>query len=392
MKRYLLLYLASISLQAAAQINSGDLITKNKYYEVVLSDIIREIRLQASLHGDEYDFMLDTGAPAFISKEMQDKYQFKYMMRGKAKDAGGKKVRTDIVLIDTIKVGPFIFTNIPTLVLDIKNSPLACYNLAGNIGSNILRHLVVQFDIRNNTVALTDNEQLLKQHLTGVKPMRINAQSDVFIPVTIDGSFTDTIHYDSGDGQLYEISKKAADVYAGKYASDIIRRGYGTLSMGIGGMAEFFQQYVFKPINMEIAGQKIKGGTICIAGNNRSRMGRELLNYGILQLNYIDSTFAFQPYTTPYVPNNFDYGFKVMPDEDAVIACCVWEGGEAAKQGMESGDEILKINDIEFATLSKCDIETALRKEHNRNVPSTTVTFRHKKQPPKTIILPKSTL
>ena len=391
MKRYSLLTIMLIPVCTLAQINSGDLITKNGYFEIPFTETKKEIRLKASLKGEESEFMLDSGAPAFISKEIQGKYKFPYLMRARTRDASGKKMRTDIVTLDTVKVGPFIFTNIPALVLDMKNSPIGCMGLSGNIGSNMLRHLIVQFNLKSSRVALTDQEGLLKQHLTSSGPMHIDGQSDASFPVKINDDLTDTIHFDSGDGQLFEISKRKAAQYAAARPADIVRKGYGTLSMGIGGVGESFQQYVFKPGSIQIGNTKITGGTIVIAGNDKSRMGRELFHYGIFQLNYKESTFAFQPYTS-YTSNNYDYGFKLIPDEDIVIASCVWENAQAGQLGMTTDDQILKINDIDFTRLSRCDMETQARNVLQQNAPSISVTFKHKKQSPKTITLQKKML
>lgn len=371
--------------------NRGDLIIKNGYFEIPFTETQKEMRLKASIKGEEFEFMLDSGAPVFISKEMQKKFQFPYIMRAKAKDASGQMIRTDIVRIDTIKFGPFIFTDIPALVLDITNSPIECFHLAGNIGSNVLRHLVVQFDLENKRIALADNPQLLKNYFSPVSRMTIDAQSNVFFPVKIDDEMSDTAHFDSGDGQLYEVSKKKAESYAAAHPADIVRKGYGTLSMGIGGLAPSFRQYVFAPGSIQLGNGKMTGGSIVIAGNDMSRMGRELLRYGILQLNYKDSTFAFKTYGS-YAANGYDYGFKMLPDDDEVVVSCVWENGQAEQAGMVEGDHVLKINDADFTKMSKCEVSNVARSILLQGAPAITVTFRHKKKEPKTVMLQKQLL
>lgn len=379
-------------LHASAQINSGRLITKNNYFEIPFTETANEIHTKATIRGDEYDFMLDTGAPAFISTELQKKYKFKTVYRGHTQDAGGNMVKMEIVVLDTIRFGPFIFTDIPAIVIDMKESTIECLHLPGNIGSNILRHLYVQFDINGKRVACADSKSLLKKPAGPAYPMRLSGQNDVYFPVKLNDSITDTIHYDSGDASLYSISKQAMNKYIAAYPADVIRDGFGTMSMGIGGAGEPFPQYVVKPQTIKAGSATIAGGAITVAGNDRSRMGRRLLNYGMLQLNYPDSTYSFDSYTSPAIPPRFDFGFHPIIDGDDLLVGTVWKNSSAERQGLQPGDHILKIDDLDFTTMSKCDRANSARNICDIDKQTIAVTFRHKKQKPQTITVEKKDL
>ena len=366
--------------------NQGNLLTKEQYWEIPFSATKKELATKAKLKGISYNFLLDTGAPLFISKELQNQFNYPVIVHSETQDAGGNLVRTDIVKIDTIQFGPFIFTDVAAIVIDTKNTPLECAHIDGNIGSNLLRHLYLQFDVHEKKIAVTDDKKLLKTAFATTFPMRINQQSDVYMPVKVNGNFADTVHFDSGDGQLYEMSKKASERYRDIYANDIIRTGNGIISIGIGGVGDFFPQYLIKPKTIKMGNVTASGGTVTIAGNDRSRVGRELLNYGILELNYPDSTYSFEPYTDAYNSLSYDYGFRSMIDnEDHVIAGCVWERSEAMEKGLRSGDLILKINETDFSNLSKCDASDALRKELLQKTYQIEITFRSGTHKPKTI-------
>ena len=381
-----------IGVNASAQMNQGKLLTKNNYLEIPFTETIKEIHTKATLKDDEYDFMLDTGAPTFISSELQEKYHFPSVYKGKTEDATGNKVKTEVVIIDTIKFGKFIFTDIPAVVIDMKVSPIECLNLPANIGSNILRQLYVQFDIADHYVALTDNKTLFKKPAPITLPMHFNVQSDVYFPVKLNNNIIDTIHFDSGDGQFYSCSKRTMDKYIAAYPDQIIRSGYGTIFMGIGGAGESFPQYVVKPQCIKVDNSLISGAALTIAGNDRSRMGRDLLNYGTLQLNYPDSSYAFEGYSSPLVTPHFDFGFHAVMDEDDIIVGCVWKNTLAEQQGLQVGDKLLKVDDLDFTKATKCEVENATRNINHVEKNTITITFRHKKQKPQTITLEKKNL
>lgn len=63
-------------INATAQMNQGKMLTKNNYFEIPFTETRTEIHTKANLKGDDLDFMLDTGAPTFISTELQEKYNF----------------------------------------------------------------------------------------------------------------------------------------------------------------------------------------------------------------------------------------------------------------------------------------------------------------------------
>lgn len=377
---------------AAAQVNVGQLLTKDKYYEVPMNGTKKEFSLKATVKGDTFNFMLDSGAPLFISKELQDRYQFRTLLRAKVKDVSGKTVRTEIVEIDTISMGPFVFAGVPAIVVEVANNPLSCHGIWGNIGSNLLRHLIVGFDAHEHKIIFTDNIALLPTKPETTHRLWIDGQSDAYFAVSINGAIEDTVHFDSGDGQLYSIAKNKAEKIMSTYPSNIARKGYGTVAMGIGGLGKPIQQCLLKPTNLAVGQHKLAGGIIAISGNNKSRMGRELLQYGTLLLNYKDSSYAFQPYSPAYSGTYYDYGFKLLPSENKVVASCVWDNSEAQQQGMVAGDEVLAVNNTDFASMSRCSQEAALREFFVQNPDSAVVTYRHKRQKPKTITVKRQTL
>lgn len=222
--------------------------------------------------------------------------------------------------------------------------------------------------------------------------MVINGQSDVFFPVTLNDNIIDTIHYDSGDAQLYNISKRTMNKYISTYPHHVIRSGYGTMFMGMGGAGNPFPQYIVRPESIQVGSTTINTGTISIAGNDKSRMGRRMLDYGLLQLNYPDSSYSFTPYPATKISTRFDFGFQSVMNGDEVTIGCVWKNTAAEKQGLHSGDRIIKVDDMDFTTMTKCEAVDAIRRVSKIEKSTVNLTFRHKKQKPQTITVERKAL
>src|SRR3569833_845651 len=95
----------------------------------------------------------------------------------------------------------------------MAESPVGCLHIAGNVCSNMFRHLFVQFNLQQQRVAFADDNALLKRDAVPTSHMFVNKQSDVYFPVTLNDSFTDSIHFDSGDGTFYSMSRDQMNKY-----------------------------------------------------------------------------------------------------------------------------------------------------------------------------------
>lgn len=357
---------ALIPIVGFAQFPSGKLVTKNKYFELPLVNIEDEILVKANLRGEEFTFMLDTGAPLFISTELQKKFNFPVLFRADLKDASGKAGETIVVSIDSITIGPFSFKDVWAIVIDFGNDAHQCHKFVGNVGSNLLSFLTLQFDLQEGKVNITDNIKLLK-HKPAVPYSQadLSGQSNFVFPITIAKNIIDTVLFDSGDGALYEISGRALNRLIEMDSSHILRRGFGATSMGSLGMPDQTNQYLVQT-NVRINNSDIQNVIANNTSASQSRIGRFLFHYGVVTLDYVKRRYAFEKYKTPVLPLRDEFGFVPILDGHKLMAGNVWENTEAAKKGMVSGCEILAINEVRFSDLSLCDIMPTLKKmRHN---------------------------
>lgn len=352
-----------------AQMNAGaKLLSKNNYYEIPYQNSDSVILTHVQLKGSSHLFMLDSGAPVFISDSLQRLYNFPVIHETTVRDATGKTEPIKIIRIDTLKLGPFVVSDLLALVLNMKSSAHQCDAFVGNFGSNAMQFLVIEFDLRKGKIALTDNPVLLQnKDTTGFHSAMLNSQSDILFPVKVNDGFTDTVQFDTGDGYLYHISEKAMVALSALYPGQVVRRGIGVTAIGSLGIPENSKQMALKANKLLIANSTIAPATLFQTSAPRSRIGRYLLNYGVLRLDYINSRYAFTSYKNPVLPGKYDFGFTPVINGRKVIAGTVWQGSEAENNGMKSGNEILAIDDFYFSTLSLCDVEPKAKDYLSKN-------------------------
>lgn len=98
-----------------------------------------------------------------------------------------------------------------------------------------------------------------------------------------------------------------------------------------------------------------------------SRIGRDLLNYGTLTIDYINRKYYFDAYSKRLKPARTNFGFTILTEPGKVTAGVVWENTPAQKNGMTSGVEIISINRKKFKHLNVCDIDTMLAEDFLEN-------------------------
>lgn len=352
----------------AQEMNQGEMVSKNVFHEIFFDNSKAGIVQFIQFKGKSCKFILDTGAPLAISKELQKSNKFPIIQTVSVKDANNNSDSINIVLVDTIQIGEMLFKNIPAVVIDFKNSPIGCQHIDGIIGSNIARFLIVQFDLRSNKVIFTDQSNKIINTSTSEKfPIHLDEQSNSFFTVNFNDKFVDTVHFDSGMGKLYDINvnkiKQLLSIIANK--EDAVFRGYGISGQGILGNAKEEMVYLINT-NFKLGSNQIENAQIGTT-QAASRIGRELLNYGTLTIDYINKQYSFKKY--PQRLNNYrpNFGFEIIIEESKVIVSVVWENTKAQKVGLVSGTEILSINGKTFQNKNSCEIEKELLQEFSKS-------------------------
>jgi hypothetical protein len=361
----------AISIDLFAQediMNKGEMISKNIYHEIPLNNTREEIVESVKLKGKSFKFIFDTGAPLAISKELQNSNKFSILQAVPLKDANNNSDTINIVLVDTIRIGEMLFKNIPAIVLDFKNSPIGCQNIDGIIGSNIARFLIVQFDLSKNKIIFTDQpSKITETTLTKKFPINLDNQSNAFFDVNFDNKIIDTVHFDSGMGKFYDMNIKKIDqlISVLDNKKNSVFKGYGVSGQGLLGNAKEEMVYLITT-NLGLGNIQIENAQIGTT-QTVSRIGRELLNYGTLTIDYISKQYSFEKYHQRLNSPKPSFGFEIITAANKVTVGVVWENTKAQKAGLISGTEILEINGKTFQNKDACEIEKELLDEFSKN-------------------------
>lgn len=347
--------------------NQGSMLSREVYHEIAYSQTREEIFENVQLKGRSLKFILDTGAPLCLSKEVQQDMKYPVLHTVPLKDAHNKTDTIHIVQVDTIRIGELLFANIPALILDFKNSPIGCQAIDGIIGSNIVRFLIVQFDIKRQRVILTDLPE--KIHLSAENqsfPLFLDPQSNAFTKIRFSETHTDSAHFDTGMGKLYDMNIQFAQSLVKNSLPSPHRyyKGYGIPGQGILGNAAP-EEMLYLHTSFSLGGHYLRDAEISTT-QTVSRIGRELFQFGILTLDYPGKKFNFHPFSMRNSSPRKNFGFDIIVEAKKVSIGIVWEGTPAEKKGLKSGMELTKINGITFSGKNACEISNQLNHEFKK--------------------------
>lgn len=118
--------------------------------------------LQVNIENKNYNFLLDTGAPNVVSKELAESLNLKVIDSVNVYDVFDKSKTTKYSRIDKIEIGTLNFMGTVAVIKDIKSMPVwSSLSIDGFIGSNLMQHAIWDFDFNQNQITITDNESKL---------------------------------------------------------------------------------------------------------------------------------------------------------------------------------------------------------------------------------------
>lgn len=133
--------------------NNGKLNRENFITQIPFTYKLGLMIVQVEIEGEQYNFMVDTGAPCVISEELEKKLGLKPILRDKVGDSQGNMQQQNFYKLPEIIFGDLKFTEIGVVAADLKKSKIiACLEVDGFIGSNLLRkgNLPIRFPSKAN--------------------------------------------------------------------------------------------------------------------------------------------------------------------------------------------------------------------------------------------------
>ncbi|WP_242205306.1 aspartyl protease family protein [Aestuariivivens insulae] len=339
---------------------TGKPTTKHYYTEIPYKNVRGKLIIPVTINNTSYRFLFDTGAPNLISSTLLKEIGNNKYKSISVRDANQNRQRMKLTTIPLLTIGEVSFKNTSALVFDeADNLVFDCFEIDGIIGSNLLRKSIVQIQPKRNLFIITNNRNKLQLNKSkGIELMLRSNQSSPYITVKIKGNKNANEHVliDTGASGLYDMCKTNYKVLEQQNVLSYYASGSGASSIGLFGTPEAQTQYQVKLPEMEIGGHLFKNVSTITSGDDNSRIGSDILKYGGMTIDFKHKRFYFNAFNTTSDATENDFGFTPTIKNNKLIVGVIWD--ETLKSKLNSGDEILKINDLDLSTLDLCDLIT----------------------------------
>ena len=346
-------------------LNVGETRSKNYFEEFDFKFIKDKIFVPVEIQGITYKFILDTGAPNIISKEINDLINPKLIKKIPVTDASGKKENLNVVALENLKLGNIAFENTATLVYDINSNPIfQCLGIDGFIGSNMLRNSILQIDLERNKIRLTDNKRNLNLNKKNSNKIKfIGSQSSPYLWIKLEGkdSGKEQVLIDTGADGLYDISKKNYKIFEKENIFSEIGQSKGASSVSLFGDVPIENHLRLHLPFIKINGLTIKNCITRTTNDNNSRIGSEILKYGIITIDFKNKRFYLNPKSEIINIEEPQFNFSRTLKDGKLIVGFVWDN--ELKEKISYGDEILEINGNEIVLCDLIINESVYKKE-----------------------------
>jgi len=330
------------------------------------------IIIKVTIEGKEYDFLYDTGAPNVISTELAQELNIKPYVTNKTSDSQGNKEELEYLLLPSVRIGCVDFLNTGAAVADLKRSSvIACLNIDGIIGANLMRKAIWQIDYENQVMRISntmdslnvENGEHIKfdQKITGTPVAEINVNGTIVKNVTID----------SGSNGGFSFSE--ATYRTAKDSASPVVLGIGTTTSGLYGVGEVDTNYYTTMPIVSIGEIQLKNQLVGFNKGHSLTLGNEFFENYLVTYNWFDKDMILSN-KKEHDNSTFDsFGFSYFFNEDKLLVSMLIEGSEADQKGIKRSDQIIAINGVDYSEMTQdkwCEIlhTPELRKGKEINV------------------------
>lgn len=346
-----LLILGTNTNSQSLNFNQSEFEDENYFIELPYQKIKGKIIIDVQIRGQVLKFILDTGAPTAIRKELSESLGLEILSNEDMTDINGNKGAFKVAKIDKLILGNSAVVNIPSVVIK-EYLMKECLKVDGLIGSNLFHSSVVQFDDQNSIVRISNATQKLELANVEGADIFIDKQSSPILTIQLGENATEMLLFDTGDDCLYAMASKSMRKFKKTKSFSTLSKSIGSTSLGINGLEQATKKYRLLIPEFKIPGLTLKNIISETTNGQHSRVGCRLLELGVFTIDFKNSKSYFQPYSKETAIKKTFWDLSPTFINEKLVVGRIWT---SKLKNISVGDRIISINDIDVENISMCD-------------------------------------
>jgi len=346
--------------------------------------------MPVTIQGDTFNFLFDSGAPTIVSDKLQEKFSFGTVGSDTISDIYSNKNKMQIVTIDSLFLGDVRFDGVPALISKFDDIPWSCFNIDGFIGSNLLRKSIIKIDMNKQYFMLSDRLRQELGYMDMCKmDMVLNHQSSPYVNLSLGRHIEETFLFDTGSDNFISLNTDEFNRYRENLSVSNLRNGYGAGSMGLFGTGEREATYKLRLDSIDFCNTTISEPILRV-NNTSSKIGTKILDYGSIIMDYRNQQLFFDSEVETMafkILIESEFGFMPVVKDNKFQIGVIWENTLADSLGLEPGNEILSINEYNFASSLEQSFCEVFINEPLKSVDTLNITYKNSEEKRKFIQL-----
>lgn len=295
-------------------------------------------------------FMLDTGAPNIVTPELARELSLKTERNLDVKDVNGRTNKLSLVRVDSLRLGAVSYYQTAAIVADLNAQvELTCLGIDGLIGANLLTGTCLQIDYGQQTLTIASRMDSLKVGENVAKwPFSTTSQGTPKVNIQINGVPFNSLTVDTGSAGWIDLPESGyLKVKSGGPLKS--RAGFGVSSVGLYGENEPHPIYRTWTDDVRISATSAPfGASVDFQGKSgRQTIGNAFWRQYITTIDWQSGHLLLESVPDYKIPSFSSFGFRTYYRDGQLLVGIVWEGSEAARQGLKTGDRILFMNGMD---------------------------------------------
>jgi hypothetical protein len=348
MQRYLLVVVLFTFIgcgSAFKKLMYGGVVMQKDFHEVIDFDFSKRLPIiKATIQGEEYTFLLDTGAPNVLSKELAEKIKYKVVTSSNMNDSQGNRKKQVSVKVDNIRIGNLDFKNMGAVIIDFnKVFELKCFGFDGIIGANLMSKAIWEIDYERGKIGISDNLSSFEipENVFTVPFTTTNSQKTPKVKIKTDRVTFNKVTFDTGAISAFEMG-----MGKGKAIIDSLD-GFeieGTTSTGVYGRASVNTNKVAKIDTTTLGDLKLTDQVI-----EFEQVGSVILGNGFLKGYKViidwNTYKIFLEEREGYNEKTYE-GYDVLPriQNNQMLISAIVKNSRAEEMGIKINSQILNVN------------------------------------------------
>ncbi|MES2557751.1 MAG: aspartyl protease family protein [Bacteroidota bacterium] len=348
------------SLKLVKLLKQGDVEQPSFTSEIPFEMRMGLVVVKVNINGKDYDFLVDTGAPNLVSKELAAELKLEPKVKQKAGDSQGRKEVLEFAEMPEMLIGGVHFIEMGAAIADLKRSnEIACLDADGFVGANLMKEAVWQFDYERKVITVSDSISAFDIPADAYRiPFKPAASSTPLIDITYDGVTDNRVTFDTGSNGYFTGSPSTRKTLQGKGKLTNSVVGYGANSSGLYGMGDGDSLYTSMVSETKLGNLTIPEQLVSFSPGART-LGTKFLQHYRVIIDWSTSEIILIP-TDTFVNNTLEhFGISPFYKEDRLEVRMVMLGSEADQLGIKLGDRILEVNGNDTRVFTKdmwCDV------------------------------------